>query len=490
MRKYDLVVIGAGSGGMAAAICAHEKGLKVAILEKHKLGGECLHLGCIPSKAFLHSSRMYEATKHLKRDYGLDGLDISWNLNFSAVMERAQEVIQRIYEKETQNFYQHEGIDVYINRNGANFNDAHSISIGSDLIHFKHAIICTGSSPKKLTTNTQKEIDFLDNENFWLLRELPESVIFIGGGVVSAELGQALARFGSKITIVDSHSEILHSLDKDVRKTITSIFKEEGISIIGNAKLKEIRKEEKAIAFDPALSQESNGETVSVVTYLQGNKEKEIHSERIFIAVGRIPNIEGLGLEKAGVEYTDSGIQINDFHQTSVDHIFACGDVASALKFTHTAVHQAEICIENILHEHKKTSQVTPVPWAVFTDPEIAHVGLSETEARKNFGDEIHIAKVDTTADRFMTDSNTTGFLKVIFDSDQFVIGGDAIGTHAGEWIQLLTFAINNQISAEDLSNTIFAYPTYSEIVKKACKQFMQDRSKLVEIPVFSEHEL
>lgn len=460
MKSYDLIVIGAGSGGLVAATTANRKGLKVALLEKNKIGGECTHSGCIPSKTFLHSAKMFEATKHLKENYGLEGLQLSGKLNFSSVMEHVDSVIQRTYKNETPEIFEKQGIDVFINENGAKFFDKNTVQIGEEILKFKHALICTGSSPKKIKSEESDEIQFLDNENFWSLRKLPESVIFIGGGIISAELGQALVRFGSKVSILDRNSEILKPVDVDARKIIIDIFEKEGINIIRDAEVKKIKHEQDKI----------------IVTYLQNKKENEISAERIFVATGRLPNMAGLDLEKAGIEFSKNGIKTNSFQQTSVPTIYACGDVTSPLKFTHMASYQAEIIIQNILNENKKESDLTPVPWVVFTEPEIAHVGLSEKEALEKFGDKISIFKVDANMDRFVTDKSEIGFLKVIFNSENIVIGAEAIGAHAGEWIQFLTVAIKNKIPAESFADTIFAYPTYSEIVKKVFTRYLRTK--------------
>jgi pyruvate/2-oxoglutarate dehydrogenase complex dihydrolipoamide dehydrogenase (E3) component len=328
------------------------------------------------------------------------------------------------------------------------------------MLKFKHAVICTGSSPAKINIPGSQNVNFLQNENFWSIRELPASVTFIGGGVISAEMGQALTRFGSIVTIIDHGDEILKVVDNEARDIIKEVFKNEGITIITSAGLKEFRK--------------SEGNTTTI--YEQDGILKKIESEKIFLAIGRQPNVYGMDLEKAGVEYTEKGIKTNNFLQTTNANIYSCGDVTTPAKFTHTASHQANIIIENILHGNIKENDLSVLPWAIFTEPEIAHVGLSELQARQKFGDTIQIFKVDATIDRFITDGNTTGFLKVIFNENDFVIGADAIGAHSGEWIQLITLAIKNKIPAESMAETIFAYPTYSEIVKKVFTRFLRTK--------------
>lgn len=459
-QKYDVIVIGAGSGGLVAATTAKRKGYRVALLEKNKIGGECTHYGCVPSKAFLNSAKMFEATKHLSEKYALSGITVSGTLDFGSVMEGVDKIVQKIYSHETPDVFEKLGIDIFVNTSGASFIDSHTVQIGSDILKFDYAIVCTGSSPVIIDIPGSSEMEFLHNENFWSVRALPKSIVFIGGGVISAEIGQALARFGSKVFILDSNDTILKVLDQEVISIIQKSLEDEGVSFITNATLKEFKKDHNK----------------KLVVFEQNNKIVELETDSIFIAAGRKPNILGLNLENAGIDYDNKAIITNKFLQTSVAHIFSCGDVTSPVKFTHTASHQAEIIIKNIMENNVKENDLSILPWVIFTEPEIAHVGLSEKQARDKFGDSIQIFKVDATIDRYKTDRNEIGFLKVIFDKDNQVIGADAIGAHAGEWIQLLTLAIKNKISADSMADTIFAYPTYSEIVKKVFSRFLRNK--------------
>jgi len=459
MKEYDVAVIGAGSGGLVAATTANRLGLKTALIEKNKIGGECTHYGCVPSKAMIYSAKLFEAAKHSTK-YGLPEINIRTNFEFSKVMEHVDGIVQGIYKHETPEIFEQQGIDVYVDPSGAGFIDNKKIRIGNKTIAANNTIICTGSSPGKVEVEGSDHIEFLHNENFWSIRKLPESIVFIGGGVISAELGQVLARFGSHVTIVDRNSRILKVLDDEVAEVIIGQFKNEGINLVSKAELKEFRKTDKKIT----VVLEVDGETT------------QLETDAVFIASGRTPNMHGMNLENAGIKYTERGIVTNKYLQTTADNIYACGDVATPLKFTHTASHQANICVKNIMEGNVKPNDLTILPWAIFTEPEIAHVGLSEKQAREKFGDTVQVFKVDAAIDRFITDSKTTGFLKVIFDENDNVIGADGIGEHSGEWIQLLTLAMKNKIPAESFADTIFAYPTYSEIVKKVFTRFLRTK--------------
>ncbi len=461
-KHYDLAVIGAGSGGLVAATSAKRAGLKVALLEKNKIGGECLHTGCVPSKTFINSSKVYSSAKKTK-SLGLPSFAEKDKFDFSKVMEHVDSVVQHIYKDENPEVFQKIGIAVYIDPSGAQFSNNKEIKIGNELITVEHTIICTGSSPKRMELPGNVSIQPLDNENFWSIREQPRNILFVGGGVISAELGQALRRFGSNVTIVEHNERILKVVDGEIAQIIINRFTEEGIKIIPNAEVE-------------LCEQKDDRASVKVKT-----KEGEIIQkdfDSIFFAAGRIPNTNGMNLENAGIQYNVRGIITNAYFQTTAENIYACGDVSSKYKFTHAASYQADICLNNILNGNSKKMDEHLVPWAIFTDPEIAHTGISETEARKLFP-KISVFKVDATIDRFIAEGKTEGFLKVIFDDNNNVVGADAIGANAGEWIQIITVAIKNKIPIDSIADTIFIYPTFSEIVKKSFTRFQRSLKQI-----------
>ncbi len=455
MKQFDIIVIGAGSGGLVAATTAHRKGLKTALVEKNKIGGECTHYGCVPSKALINTSKSFHSLKKM------NSLGISVDLpkpDFGTIMEKVDEIVQGIYKHEKPEVFQDIGIDVFVDKSGAKFIDEHTITIGEETLRAKNFVICTGSGPRIPNIEGIDQVSVLHNENFWELRTHPGKIVFIGGGVISIELGQSLARLGCEVCIMDRNDRILRVTDEEIGNYLCKQIEKEGVHLITDS--------------SPLRFTDKN-----TMVYSSNGEEKTLTADHFFIAAGRSPNISGMDLEQAGVTYNERGIDTNEYLQSSVSHIYACGDVTTPFKFTHTASHQANICIDNILQKNTKLNDLSVLPWAIFTDPEIGHVGLNETEASQKYGEKnISVFKVDANIDRFITDRKTGGILKVIFNKEDLVVGAEAVGAHAGEWIQLFTIVIKNKIPAAEMADTIFAYPSYSEIVKKAFSRYMRTK--------------
>jgi len=455
MKSYDVIVIGAGSGGLVAATTAHRKGLKTALIEKNKIGGECTHYGCVPSKALINAAKAFHSLEKMEQV----GIKVSTpKPDFGKIMEKVDDIVQGIYQHETPDIFQRQGIDVFVNKSGAQFQDEQTITIGDETLTAKYFVISTGSAPRMLDMEGIENANILHNENFWSLREHPKKVVFIGGGVISAEIGQSLARLGSEIFIIDKNPRILRVTDEEIGNYLTQQMQKEGVQLLTNS--------------TPVRFTDAN-----TLVYSKDDKEESVTADFFFVAAGRSPNVNGMQLEKAGIEYSSRGIVTNKYLQTSTPHIYACGDVTTPLKFTHTASHQANICIDNILNENSKENDLSVFPWAIFTEPQIGHVGLSESEAREKYGDDnINIFKVNASIDRFITDRKTGGMIKVIFNNDDLVVGAEAVGAHAGEWIQILTVVIKNKVPAQQMAETIFAYPSYSEIIKKVFSRYMRTK--------------
>lgn len=456
MKQYDVIVIGAGSGGLVAATTAHRKGLKTALIEKNKIGGECTHYGCVPSKALINAAKNYDSIKKMA-DLGIN--INSPDVDFEAIMIKVDEIVQQVYNGERPEVFQNQGIDVFVDNSGAEFLSRDTIKIGQETLKANHFVINTGSSPRIPEIEGIEKASILHNENFWNLREHPKKIVFIGGGVISVEIGQALAKLNCEVCLMDRNPRILKVTDPEIGEYVCSKLEKDGLQLITNAKIiKFVDKDKLSYSIDGIVH--------------------SISAEYFFVAAGRIPNVEGMNLEMAGVDYSSHGIVTNEFLQTTNPNIYACGDVTSPLKFTHTASYQANVCIDNIIKENSTINDLSILPWGIFTDPEIGHVGLSEKEAIDKFGSsEISVFKVDANIDRFITDRKTGGLLKVIFSKNDLVLGAEAAGAHAAEWIQLFTLVIKNKIPAQQMADTIFSYPTYSEIVKKAFSRYIRSKN-------------
>ena len=403
---YDIVIIGAGGGGITSAFEAQRRGAKVALIEKHKIGGECTHSGCVPSKALIDVAKSYHAIES-STSHGLHEIDVATGFDFARAMEHVKSIIDGVYAHEQPERFHGMGIDTYIHPSGGSFVDANTVSIGDDQITGDHFIITTGSAPRLLPTEGDQPVPFLNNENFWDIRELPETIAFLGGGVISAELGQSLARFGSKVTIIDRNDRILGSVDPDVAGYLAEQLVEQGIEMITSADAK-------------VCSTDADGKIcIDIAEGPEGEKtDRKLTVDQLFIAIGRIPNINGLNLEAAGVEYTRHGITVDESMTTTAPHIVAIGDVASRAKFSHVANFQGERVVRNILGNKNDTIDIRPLPWAIFSDPEIGHVGLTEAQAREIHGDGVQTFTVDAATDRFRTDSKIGGFIKVVMDEN------------------------------------------------------------------------
>ncbi len=459
--SYDLVIIGAGGGGITAAFEAQRRGARVALLEKHKIGGECTHSGCVPSKAFIDVAKNYNAISN-STSHGLKPLDAKSAFDFPLAMDHVQGIVDGVYAHEQPKRFNDLGIDTYIHHSGASFIDDHTIAIGDQQVYGNSIIIATGSGPRLLPGKGDEPVNFLNNENFWAIREQPESIAFLGGGVISAELGQSLARFGTRVTIIDRASRILSAVDTEVAQYVIDVFADMGIEMITEVNAK-------------VCSTDKDGK-ICLDIENKNNQKETLTADQLFVAIGRVPNLNGLNLENAAIDYTRHGVTVDDYLQTSVPHIYAVGDVAARAKFSHVANYQAELVVRNILNNESRNNDLSILPWAIFTDPEIGHVGLTEDQAKKSHHG-VQTFKVDAATDRFITDTKTGGFLKIVMDSNNKIIGATGVGAHAGEWTQFMTLAMKQNMRAEDIADTIFAYPTYAEIIKKSCSRFLRTKT-------------
>ncbi len=447
---YDIIVIGAGSAGLFAASVANTLGAKTCLIEKRKLGGDCTWFGCVPSKALLKSAKVAHIIKDASR-FGLNYLS-DLKLDTDKVMSHVRGVIDEVAKEENPEVFEKRGITVIIG--SLQFIDSGTIEINSKRITAKKFIICTGSHPLVVPIEGLETIDYLTNENIFSLDKLPDSLLVLGGGPIGVELSQALSRLGVKVTIIEMMDRILFREEKEVAAVVEKKLISEGISIVAG---------KKAVGF-----KKKDGK-VYVTLQNKTNEKEELSADNVLVAVGRAPNIENLNLEKAGVEYSNKGLVVNDYLQTTSKNIFAAGDIASPYQFTNVAAYQASVVVRNALFKRLAWQKVSyqNIAWATFTDPEIAHLGLTEDEARKKYKSIKVYTNDYASSDRAITDREKEGFVKVITDKKGFVLGAHISGTQASEIIQGLILAKSLKIPLAKLASVLYIYPTLSQIVKK-----------------------
>jgi len=453
---YDLVVIGGGAGGLFAASVANTLGAKTCLIEKKRLGGDCTWFGCMPSKAILKSASLVRLLKR-SSDFGL-GVD--YKIDTSGVMNHVRDVVREISTHHPIELFEKRGITVIIGQ--PHFIDKGSLEVNNKIIRAKKFIICTGSHPVIPPIEGLAEIDYLTNENVFDLKELPKSLIVLGGGPIGVELSQALGGLGVKVSIVEMVDKLLFR-EEEASLMLEEVLRSEGLSIFTGKKAVKFSKKENK---------------VFVTLQDNGGRREEISAERVLVAVGRAANLEGLTLEQAGVEYTDKGVKVNAYLRTKNPNILACGDIVGPYMFSHVAAYQASVCVRNALFRRIAWQKVSydNIAWATFTDPEVAHLGLSEEEARGKFKN-IKIYKIDYNAcDRAITDSEREGLVKIITNKKGYILGANIVGANAGEIIQGLLIAKSLKQPLAKIASVLFIYPTLSELIKKTAAKNLVEK--------------
>jgi pyruvate/2-oxoglutarate dehydrogenase complex dihydrolipoamide dehydrogenase (E3) component len=468
--RYNLVVIGAGTAGLVAAAGAAGLGAKVALIERDLMGGDCLNVGCVPSKALIRCARAAADVRDADQ-FGVRGrVSGDVTVDFPSVMERMRRLRAEISPHDSVRRFRDLGIDVFLG--SASFVDRQSVRVGDHVLRFSRAVIATGARASAPPIPGLKEAGYLTNETVFSLTELPARLAVIGAGPLGCELAQAFARFGSEVTLIESEPRIMPREDADAAAIVEQSLKRDGIRIVCGGKAAKVSN-----------GQASNEKIIAVEC--EGQKI-DVHINQILIGVGRQPNVEGLNLEAAAVEYdAKAGVKVNDYLQTRNPHIYAAGDSCSAsggLKFTHLSDAHARIVIQNALFFGRAKASRLVIPWCTYTDPEVAHVGMDEAEAKKR-NINTHTIKIDLdTVDRAILDGESPpegggGFLKVMLrKGTDKILGATLVSSHAGETISELTTAITHGIGLRKLASVIHAYPTQAEVIKRAADAYNRTR--------------
>lgn len=453
MSKYDynVAVIGAGSGGLVSAYIAAALKAKVALIERHKMGGDCLNTGCVPSKALIRSAKMLSYAKRSK-EFGFKSTTVDFD--FASVMERVQQVISTVAPHDSVERYTQLGVDCL--QGQARIKSPHQIEIGDRVITARSLIVATGARPLVPPIPGIAESGFLTSDTVWNLRELPKRLIVLGGGPIGAELAQAFARLGSVVTIIEMAPHLLIREDSEVIDLVTTRFRAEGITVLTNHKAKSFGGH----AGEKTLTCEHAGQDV------------DIPFDQVIVALGRAANVSGFGLEELGVALSPrKTIDADPFLETNIKGIYVCGDVTGPFQFTHTAAHQAWYASINALFSPIKRFKVDyrVIPWTTFTDPEVARVGLNEKDAKaQNIPYEVTTYGIDDL-DRAIADSEAHGFVKILtVPGKDKILGVTIVGPHAGDIIPEFILAMKHGLGLSKILGTIHIYPTLGEANKYA----------------------
>jgi pyruvate/2-oxoglutarate dehydrogenase complex dihydrolipoamide dehydrogenase (E3) component len=455
---YDLVVIGAGTAGLvvAAGAAGLGLGLKVALVERHLMGGDCLNFGCVPSKTIIRSARVIGEIWR-GRELGISAGQVE--IDFATVMERMRRIRSNISHHDSATRFQQLGVDVFLGDGQFTTND--TVTVGGRALKFKKAVIATGARASIPKLPGLAEVGYLTNETVFSLVERPRRLAVIGGGPIGCELAQTFGRLGCEVTLFHRSRQILNKEDPDAAEILQQVLVKEGVNLILGCELQQV-------------SATSAGKTIS---YRSQGRVETITVDEILLGAGRTPNIESLNLAQVGVDFDAKGIKVNDYLQTTNRKIYAAGDVCMEWQFTHAADAAARIVIKNTLFSpfglgKSKLSSLV-MPWVTYTDPEIAHVGLSEEVARSQ-GIEYETIKISMDkVDRAITDGETQGFVKIVHrrGTDE-ILGATIVASHAGETISEVTTAMVNKIGLSKLSGVIHPYPTQADGIKKAADAY------------------
>lgn len=451
---YDMIVVGGGAAGLTVAAGAAKFGARTALIEKDRLGGDCLHYGCVPSKTLIKSAKIYHYAKNMDL-FGLPQTQIP-PCNLKSVMDRIRRVIDKVGLHDSVDRFENLGVSVVFGQ--AEFCSEHEIRVNGKILSAKKITIATGSSPFVPPIEGLAEAGFITNVETFSLEALPESLVVLGAGPIGAELAHAFSRLGSKVTLVDTLDSPLSVEDRDMAQVVTSQMLLDGVSLRMGCKAKLIRKEaDKRVL----LTEDREG------------IEESLTCDQILVATGRKPNVSNLNLEAAGVVYTKKGIDTDDHLRTNQKHIYAAGDVNGKFPFTHVAGAEGAFVVRNaILHLPGKMNYHL-VPWVTFTDPEIASVGYNEIRAKQeHVAYDLYVEQF-AEVDRAVAEGEAEGKIKILTSagSDK-IIGVQIVGLHAGELLGASVLAVSHRMKLWDLASPIFAYPTLSEIHKKAAGRY------------------
>ncbi len=452
--KTDVCVIGAGSGGLSVAAGASQMGAKVVLIERAKMGGDCLNYGCVPSKALIAAGHMAQSARR-GRVFGVNGQ--APDVRFGEVHDHVHGVIATIAPHDSQERFEGLGVDVI--RDTARFVDERTVEAGGKRIQARRFVVATGSRPAEPDIPGLARLPYLTNETIFDLTERPEHLIILGGGPIGCEMAQAHGRLGARVTVLQ-RDRIMPKDDPEAVEVVRKRFIEEGVDVRENVTVK---------AAAPCM----NGIAVMVE---DGGEEMRIEGSHLLVSAGRVASVDGLNLEAAGIAYTAKGIRVDSRLRTSNKRVFAIGDAAGGYQFTHMAAYHAGIVIRNALFHWPAQVKYHAVPWVTYTDPELAQVGLTEAQAVGKYGSKTRVTRWSFAEnDRAQAERDTSGLIKVVTGPGARIVGATIVGPHAGEMITTWILAVNEGLKIGAIANLIVPYPTLGEVSKRAAGAYYTD---------------
>ncbi len=454
--RYNLVVLGGGTAGLVAAAGAAGLGAKVALVEKHLLGGDCLVTGCVPSKALIRSARAAADARGAER-LGVHTGEVT--VDFPALMERMRARRADIARHDAAQRFKDLGVDVYLGE--GRFRSPSSLEVDGRTLDFARAVVATGARAAVPPIPGIEEASILTNQSLFSLTELPGSLVVVGGGPIGVEMAQAFARFGSRVTLIEAGERIMGRDDERAASIVAAAMRRDGVELRLSSEVARL---------------ERSGERTRVVLETAGGGDT-IEATHVLLAAGRAPNVAGIGLDEAGVKHDPQlGVHVDDRLRSTNPRIFAAGDVASRHRFTHAADFLARTVLRNALFFGRARASNLIFPWATYTDPEVAHVGLTEAEAKAR-GIDHSVIEIDLEDnDRAVLEAETEGFVKVLHDRRGRVLGGTIVAAHAGEMIGELTAALQNGTSLGAMASVVHPYPTVADAIRRAGDAYNRTR--------------
>jgi pyruvate/2-oxoglutarate dehydrogenase complex dihydrolipoamide dehydrogenase (E3) component len=459
MERFDIIVIGGGTAGLVTSSVAARLGRKVAMIEREALGGDCLWTGCVPTKALVASAKLAYQMRHADA-YGLEA--VTPRVTPKSVMDSMREQRRLISRHDDPEKFRKLGIDVI--EGAARLVARNEVEVAGRRLQAKDIVIATGARTAVPPIDGLKETGFLDHVSFLEQNEFPASILILGGGYIGIEFAQMFARFGSHVTVVEMSDEIINKEDAEIIAAMRKLLTAEGIEIFTGWAVRSVRRDA--------------GKKLARIETKSG-ESREIAVDEIFVASGRRGNTENLGLEDVGVKVERSWVIADRFLQTSVPRIWACGDVHGGLQFTHVAGFEAVKLARNILFPGKSAVSYDDVPWTLYTDPEVGHIGMTEAEAREKHGDAIRIYKVEMNdVDRAVVDRTTSGLIKFVCDPKGKILGAHVLCANASTVIEEVVLARRKGMKISELAQRISSYPSLSDGIQKAAALYYQDVSK------------